>query len=643
MSASAETPSLTLPAPPPSQDRRRGFPWKTVAALILLAALVSGGSVAVWRLWLPESTAIQTVAVARGDIAVFLAESGVVESTSNATVKCEVEALLGTVSSNTGTTGGMGNNGRSGTSQQTTGTTGTATATSGTGTGTGVASAAGGSSGSRSGGGSASGGGAGASGSGASGGGSSGGSQRPVIQSFNYVIAAHVPTRLSVNANSGVGSTRRSQGGQMGSQSGGGSSSMMMMGGEKNGSTTILTIIPEGASVKAGQVVCELDKAPFEDELRNQVIRYDQAKAAYDQVKYALEVNKIATQEYISGVLPQDKEAIRIYEEQCKSLTEQARKTYAWSKAMEKRKLRNSTQVQADFIAVEQNEINLAEASGMKERLEKFAAPRILKELEAKGEAIRADLLSKESSLMIENERKERLEKAIANCTLVAPRDGIISYVNVTSPWGSVDYRVEPGAVVREGQAIFNLPDPKEMRIKCKVNETKVAKVQIGMPVKIQIDAIADRVFDGKVTELTAIPAPAEGPISEIHVYYAMISIDTGDFDGLKPGLSALVHFAADFENDVPVVPVSAVRWIDRTPFVAVLDGESPAWRPVTLGLTNEEQAEVKTGLKEGERVVLNPEDIPELATRATGAPQMRKPEDSTAGDVPRPVQTSSR
>lgn len=648
MSAPGELAPVTLPSPPATQSQPGRFPWKALTALALLVALAVGSWASGFphALWGENASPVQTVAVTRGDIAVYLAESGVVESTSNATVKCQVEALLGSVSNNTTGTGGTGRNGSGGGSSGggaggsgAAGASGTSAAgtmevgkagTSKTGT-------------SKTGGGSGGTGGTGtddatASTKSSSGSRGSATAKKPMVQSFNYMIQPHVATKVGGSSgNSAAGTTKKSQNQQSQMNSG------FSMGGERNGSTTILSILPEGTSVKAGQVVCELDKATFEDELRNQKIRYEQAKAAYDQVEYAAEVNKIAVKEYINGVLPQDREAIRIYAEQCKSLAEQARKTLDWSKDMQKRGYRNASQVQADFIAVEQNDLNMAEASRMKTRLEEFASPRILKELEAKGESIRADLLSKQSTVQLEKERLERLEKAIVNCTLKAPHDGIICYVNEVSPWGSVDYRIEPGAVVREGQAIFNLPNSKDMRIRCKVNETKVSKVSPGMPVKIAIDAMPGRTFDGKVTDVTAIPAPAEGPISEIHVYYAMIEIDTQGQEGFKPGLSALVHFAAEFQNDVPLVPVSAVRWIERAPFLAVLNGNDAAWRPVTLGVTNEEMAEVKSGVQEGDRVVLNPEDVPALATNAPGAPRAQEsPNQAAAADPePSPVRTA--
>ena len=48
---------------------------------------------------------------------------------------------------------------------------------------------------------------------------------------------------------------------------------------EKPGSTRIISILPEGTPVKAGDVVCTLESSTFVDEVRAQKIRWAQAKA----------------------------------------------------------------------------------------------------------------------------------------------------------------------------------------------------------------------------------------------------------------------------------------------------------------------------------------------------------------------------
>ena len=75
---------------------------------------------------------------------------------------------------------------------------------------------------------------------------------------------------------------------------------------EEPGSTRIIYIVPEGTEVKQGDVVCELDSAPFRDELQAENIKYLQAKARVDQARSILEVNEISLREYRDGTYLQD-------------------------------------------------------------------------------------------------------------------------------------------------------------------------------------------------------------------------------------------------------------------------------------------------------------------------------------------------
>src|SRR5262249_30098230 len=161
---------------------------------------------------------------------------------------------------------------------------------------------------------------------------------------------------------------------------------------------------------------------------------------------------------------------------------------------------------------------------------------KLLKSLEANVEAIRADLLSQEASFQLESDRLRRLTEMVENCKLRAPREGIIVYVNQSNGWGSNEVQVQEGATVGEGQPIFSVPDPKNMQVRAKVNESKVALVHSGQVARIRVDAFPDRILRGTVGEVTAIPAAANR-MSDVKIYFATVTIQQG-FDGLRPGLS---------------------------------------------------------------------------------------------------------
>jgi multidrug efflux pump subunit AcrA (membrane-fusion protein) len=362
-------------------------------------------------------------------------------------------------------------------------------------------------------------------------------------------------------------------------------------------------------------VVCELDADAFLDALLAQRIKYDQAKAWVIQAKSILEVNEISLREYRDGIYPQDLLLIRQYLATCRKEEDRARKNLEWSRPVYLKGFRTRAQYEADVLNMKRAEIALAEAERMEERLLKYTGPKILKSLQAKIEANRSDSLAQEAAFQIESDRQERLERMVANCTLRAPHEGIVVYsLGAGDMFRPPTTAIQEGATVREGQAIFEVPDDNKMRVKARVNESKVGLIQVGQKAVIRVDAFPDKPVVGTVTEVTAIPAPANGPSSDIKVYFANVNIDTGGFDGLRPGLSAEVSFFVDSRRDSTRVPLQTIRWANRVAYAALAtaeDGSSYRWQPVEIGLMNESYAEILTGLKPGDRVVAHPEALP--------------------------------
>ena len=384
---------------------------------------------------------------------------------------------------------------------------------------------------------------------------------------------------------------------------------------EKAGSTRIIRILPEGTPVEEGDVVCELDAAAFEDALLAQRIKVDQAKAWVIQAKALLEVNDIALKEYRDGIYPQDLMLIRQYLATCRLEEDRAQKNLDWSKPVYTNGFRTRAQYEADVLNKRRSEIALAEAVRMEERLIKYTGPKILKSLQAKLEANRSDSLAQAGSYQLESDRLKRLERTVANCTLRAPHEGIVVYsVGATDMFRPTTTSIQEGATVREGQAIFELPDDNSMRVKAKVNESKVGLIRPGQKATIRIDAFPDKTLIGTVTEVTAIPAPANGPSSDIKIYFANVNIDSGGFDGLRPGLSAEVSFFVDAHMDSTRVPLQSIRWANGGTLAAIAtapDGSTYRWQPVEVGLMNETYAEILGGLKPGDRLVAHPELLP--------------------------------
>ncbi len=419
-----------------------------------------------------------------------------------------------------------------------------------------------------------------------------------MIQSFSYNIAPHVPLRPAMSSSS---ASTVSQGPP--AEGFGGD----MMGQQRQGSTQILTILTEGTHVNEGDLVCTLDSAAFRDELQAQLIRFAQAKSWVEQAEKILEVNEISLKEYREGIMPQDRMLCQQYIASCETDLERSQLEVDWGQNAYEKGLQTFSQLKASKARLERSEIALREAHGMQNRLEKFTAPRLIANLEAKIAAIRADLLAQQSALELERERVKRLERNITACELRAPKNGIVVYENESNGWGQSEAQIQEGATVREGQPIFSVPDPTQMLVKARVNESKVGLIKTGMRASLQVDAFPDELLFGTVGEVTPIPAPAEGLISDVKNYFAIVRIDGASMSGLRPGMTAEVRFLIDLKRDVVRIPVDSIRRVGSATFVALPAKNGFRWQPVELGLGNSAVVEVRSGLQAGDKLIADP------------------------------------
>lgn len=645
--------SLDLNAPArlviPEAHRKPFWPW------MIVGLVVAGAGYWAWnsglqpsRLWARRGPDLAFVNVDEGELDVYVTENGSLESGNNATVYCKVEALMGQVGGAQGAvigaggarSGGMGGPagaGQAGGQQQGAQPAQPAPAkkaapkakagASKTATSSASKSAAGGAAADAS---------AAAAAAPAAGGGGRGGGggmaapattttaapvmMRPVIRSFSFMVVRHVPLRP---AKAAAPAQTKSQaldpmgggGGRGGGRRGGGGGGGGNMMNEKPGATRIISILPEGTPVKAGDLVCEFDSSAFSTEVDAQKIRHHQAKAWVDQAQSMLEVAEMSLTEYREGIYPQDKQLITQYITTCRIEADKAKRNLDWSRDIFDKGYRARTQVTADEQNYQQAMISLNTAQRMYDRLEKFTMPKLLKSLEANVAAIRADLLSQQASFQLESDRLKRLKAMVENCTLRAPRDGIIVYVNQSNGWGSNEVLIQEGATVREGQPIFSVPDPKNMQVKAKINESKVALIHSGQLARIRVDAFPDRIMRGTVGEVTAIPAPANR-MSDVKIYFATVMIQQG-FDGLRPGLSAEVDFFCESLPKVTRIPVQSIRKVGGQSFAALKlptrpeSGPPWKWVPIQVGKSNVSFAEVVAGLKPGDQIIGQPDTLP--------------------------------
>ncbi len=394
------------------------------------------------------------------------------------------------------------------------------------------------------------------------------------------------------------------------------------------GSTTIIKIVPEGARVKKGEVVCELDSASLRDQLINQKITTQGAESTYRNAMLSREIAQIALKEYQEGVYPLNKATvlgeIKLAEAAIQTAKDELERTRRVRQQLnEVRSRREGPTGSSDLLAEldVENRLEAGRQTLMREQLaleraqdrmhvlEQYTKDRMVKELTQKVDEQGQEELAKGAALDLQRRKESRLAKQIEDCRLVAPGNGVVVYYNDNGRAGQ--HQIEEGATVRERQLIvyiFDLDGPKQ--VNAKMPEAWVDRLAIGQKAEIKVDAFPDQTFTGEVTEIAPLPDPSNLFSSDIKVYTTKIRIE-GNARQLVPGLTARSEVLVLERDDTVSVPTGAILLYDGKDHVAVKKAEGGfEWRDVTLGDSNGVDVVVTEGIKPGDQVVLEPSHL---------------------------------
>jgi HlyD family secretion protein len=221
-----------------------------------------------------------------------------------------------------------------------------------------------------------------------------------------------------------------------------------------------------------------------------------------------------------------------------------------------------------------------------------------------------AKLRNKKATYDLQKERLDKYKAQLAACTIKAPVPGQVVYGS-----SLLDARqrsrelIEVGAEIRERQRIISIPDTSKMKIDLKVHETWIGRIEPDQPARIVISAFPDRTFTGKVLRKAPLADPENFWNPDLKVYSTEVLID-GTYPFIKSGMSARVEIIIDHLKDVLTVPIQSVVTDAGNKYCYVLGSNVPQKRRVELGAFNADFVEVKSGLAEGDKVLLNPPRI---------------------------------
>ena len=169
-----------------------------------------------------------------------------------------------------------------------------------------------------------------------------------------------------------------------------------------------------------------------------------------------------------------------------------------------------------------------------------------------------------------------------------------------------IDRKMEPGQSVSPSAAILILSD--RLIIEAAVDETDIRNIRVGQPVTVELDAYRGDFLSARVDHI-AYDADTQNGVT----LYAIDVLCDQPPAYLRSAMSANVKFLVSQTNNVLVLPLAALQGGRGEQAVlrpAPAPGAEPVRVPVQTGLDDGSQAEILSGVQEGE-VVLIPDGLP--------------------------------
>jgi macrolide-specific efflux system membrane fusion protein len=150
------------------------------------------------------------------------------------------------------------------------------------------------------------------------------------------------------------------------------------------------------------------------------------------------------------------------------------------------------------------------------------------------------------------------------------------------------------------GSGFMTIADTAKLDIKGEFTESDVAKVKKGQQASVTFDAMQGTQASGKVTAIDQTSTTSNNVVQ-----YGVTVTLTDPPKGLRIGATATVQVITASAQNVLYVPAAAVRTAGGQSTVTVLSGGKQVSKVVQAGARGDQGTEIKSGLNEGDQVVI--------------------------------------
>lgn len=317
--------------------------------------------------------------------------------------------------------------------------------------------------------------------------------------------------------------------------------------------------VDRGAHVKAGQLLAELENRDLASAVNENQANYEQAEAQYQTVA--------------RGTIPDEAEKAASDVASAKDVMDAAQKLYDSRAALLKEGAISQKEVNDSQLALAQAKNQYDVANKHLQTLQSVNREQEVKAAAAQRNAAKA--------------RTETAQAQLDSSRITSPIDGVVT-----------DRPVYAGEMPQSGGSIITVMDLSRMEARAHVSIDDAKQLKVGDEANIfPTDGGAQ--IPGKVTVISPALDPSSTTVE--------VRVQAPNTDGrLQPGVSLRVEMIAQTVPAAFVIPYASVLTSSSgKTSVMVVDAENkPHRKPVTLGIRDGANVQVKEGLDNGERVV---------------------------------------
>jgi HlyD family secretion protein len=227
-----------------------------------------------------------------------------------------------------------------------------------------------------------------------------------------------------------------------------------------------------------------------------------------------------------------------------------------------------------------------------------------LAEIKVKDAQANLDLLQKNNGIDPAQLTAAQNKVASAQLTLDQAK-ATLDGTTIKAPYAGTILSVTGAVGDKAGTSTFiTIGDLTHPQIQFNADETDMENIAVGQAAQITFDAVTGRTFTGKVTRIY----PSLVTVSGYQTIQGLVDLDLSaekNLPTMVSGMSATVNIVKAQANNVLIVPIEAVRDLGDGQYAVFVVGSNgqPKLTIVTVGLQDAANAEIKTGLSEGQTV----------------------------------------